>query len=231
MALTRRLVKGQNITAAEHDANIDHFEQNPDGILMPEPAGIGIKIDPESPDWGWHDLRSDITLTGAASDPEFAQYMGNIEQLQMGVGKALNVGFHIPHDYALGTDVFVHMHWSHNSALVTGGVLSGFFEVSSAKGHDQAAFSTPIVLSLNNVPASTIRYQHMIAEGRLSSAGGVGGLIRTEDIEPDMLLLCRLEITGNTMTGGAEPFVHQIDLHYQSTNIATKNKSPNFYGA
>lgn len=30
------------------------------------------------------------------------------------------------------------------------------------------------------------------------------------------------------MNGDAKPFLHSFDIHYQSTNVATKNKAPNF---
>jgi len=38
-----------------------------------------------------------------------------------------------------------------------------------------------------------------------------------------------VELLANTMNGGAKPFVHSIDIHYQSTGVNTKNKAPNFY--
>jgi hypothetical protein len=229
MALTYRDTKGQALTAAEFDANTRDLDQRPLGQVYPKTKGVGIKVDTAAPDWGWHDLKSDITLTGGINDPIFAPYIGGIEQLQMGVGKAVNLAFHIPHDYAMGTDVFVHFHWSHNSATITGGDVSGFIEASYAKGHSQGAFSNTITLNMNSIPASLIRYQHIISEGQISAALGAGGLIATENLEPDGMLLARLEMTGNTMDGGALVFLHQVDLHYQSTGMATKNKVPDFW--
>ena len=32
-----------------------------------------------------------------------------------------------------------------------------------------------------------------------------------------------------TFGGSGKLFIHTCDIHYQSTNIATKNKAPNFY--
>ena len=232
MALVRRLVKGQALTGAEYDGNVDHFEQNPNGIYMPKSSATGMELYNTTPgdgDFGWHDLRSDITLTGDASDPSYVTYIGNIKQLQFNVGDAVNITFHLPHDYKLGTDVFIHIHWSHNSATITGGTVSGFFEASYSKGHNQAAFANPVVLNLTNIPASLVRYQHVVTEGQLSAAAGAGGLLVTEDLEPDGVILCRLEMTANTMDGGAIPFVHQIDVHYQSTNLPTIQKAPDFY--
>jgi len=229
MAITLRGDKGQALTPAEYDATVADLDTRPNGQTYPKTKGIGIKINTVSPDWGWHDLKSDMVLTGAASDPTFEPYIGSIEQLQMVVGKAVNVGFHLPHDYAMGTDIFIHLHWSHNSALVTGGTVSGILEASYAKGHNQAAFGFPISLPFNDIPASIIRYQHQTTETQLSAAAGAGGLLVTEDLEPDGIILARVEMTANTMTGGAQPFIHQIDIHYQSTGLATKNNTPDFW--
>ena len=229
MALTFRDVKLQTLTSAEGDANIRHLRDKPDGQVYPKTQGVGVKIDTASPDYGWHDLLSAMVLAHNAEDPVFEVYIGAVRQLQFDVGKAISINFHLPHDYAMGTDIFIHAHWSHNSATVTSGDISGFFEASYSKGHGQAAFSAPVAITLANVPASPIRYQHMITETQLSATGGVGGLLVTEDLEVDGLLLCRLELTGNTMDGGALPFVHAIDIHYQSTGLPTKQRAPDFW--
>ena len=69
----------------------------------------------------------------------------------------------------------------------------------------------------------------MISEGPLSATGGAGGLIPTEDLEVDGLILCTLTMTGNTVNDGSLPFVHAIDIHYQSTGLPTKQRSPDFW--
>jgi len=169
-----------------------------------------------------------VRLGGTAADPTYVTYQGSIKQAQFDVGDEVYMEFHLPHDYVLGTTIYVHAHWSHNSALVTTGGITGNFEASYAKGHDQDFFATPIVAALVDT-ASTVRYQHIITEGPLSSVGGVGGLLKTEDLEPDGVILSRVELTGNTMDGGAKPFLHFVDIHYQSMGLGTKNRSPGFY--
>lgn len=229
MALTRRLVKGQALTAAEHDANIDHFEQNPNGIYIPKSASAGIKIDETSPDWGWHDLNGMISTYADDVDRALlATYIGNIKNLQFDVNKQAFINFHIPHDYALGTDIYIHVHWSHNSLSVTSGAPNFIFEGTYSKGHNTGAFGMPVSVNCTDT-ASTTQYQHIISESLLSNVGGTGGLIDTSIIEPDGVFLTRLFLSANTMDGGAKPFVHFVDIHYQSTGVATKNKTPNFY--
>lgn len=229
MALTRRLVKGQALTAAEHDANIDHFEQNPNGIYVPKSAQIGIKIDETSPDWGWHDLTGQMAFEEATgTTPTLTIYQGTIKQRLFDVNDIGSGVFHMPHDYAEGTDLYLHTHWSHTSATVTTGAVNWQAEVMYAKGHDQASFSTPIIVNMNQ-NASTTRYQHMIAESPMSAAAGAGGLLVTGDMEADGLIIIELSLTSNTMDGGAMPYFHTLDIHYQSTGVATKQRAPAFH--
>jgi hypothetical protein len=230
MALTRRLVKGQAITAAEHDANIDHFEQNPNGVYIPKDSAIGVKIDEAAPDWGWHDIAGtlEVDYDTPATVPALVTYQGSMKQRQFAVNDTSYVQFHLPHDYALGTELYVHVHWSHNVLGLTTGAPSFTFDGTYAKGHNQAAFGTPssVVLSEN---ANTTRYQHMVTENVLTATAGAGGLIDTALVEPDGVIFGSLTLTSNTMDGGALPFVHFVDIHYQSTGVATKQKAPDFY--
>jgi hypothetical protein len=229
MALTRRLVKGQEITAAEHDANIDHFEDNPNGVAFPKTSGIGIKIDTDAPDWGWHDLVGNLHFfAGDANAPTNSIYSGTLKQPLFAIGDEGFINLHMPHDYVPNTDIYVHIHWSHNSLAVTTGAPTFVVEGTYAKGHNQAAFGVPVSVNITEA-ASTTRYQHMVTESQLSNAGGTGGLLDTADLEVDGLFLLRIELLSNTMDGGTLPFIHFVDVHYQSTGLPTKNKAPDFW--
>lgn len=52
-------------------------------------------------------------------------------------------------------------------------------------------------------------------------------------LEPDSLIKVHTFLRANSMTvssgGIPEPFLDYVDIHYQSTNIGTKQKAPNFY--
>ena len=141
--------------------------------------------------------------------------------------------FHFPHDYVLGTDIFIHAHWSHSSTLVTGGSVTIGFELSYSKGHNQQAFATPItIVELQN--ASTTQYQHLVCEALASTPGGAAALLDTAQLEPDGLVIGRVFVDSNSLTVASGPvpdiFIHTVDIHYQSTGVATKNRAPPFWG-
>jgi hypothetical protein len=230
MALTRRLVKGQAITAAEHDANVDHFEQNPNGVYMPKTAGVGMKLDPASPSFGWRDINGllEVDRDTGATIPTFITYVGSIKQRQFAVNDMAHMQFHLPHDYLPNSTIYVHVHWSHNSLTVTTGAPTFIFDATYSKGFNQSFFGTPSSVTITE-SASTTRYQHMVTESTLSAAAGAGGLIDTADLEVDGIIFGSITLDSNTMDGGALPFVHYVDIHYQSTNMPTIDKSPDFY--
>lgn len=229
MAIVTRAGKGQALTHSELDNNFVELRDRPDGQVYPAASGIGLKLDTDTPDYGWHDLVGEIhhDLSNSPSTP--AVYVGGIRQYQFDVGNEAVMEYHMPHDYAPGTDMFIHAHWSHNSNIVTSGAVTWQFEIIYAKGHNQAAFSTPLLVNAAQ-NASAIRYQHMIAETQASIAGGAGGLVDTDQLEVDGIMIVTVRLLTNTMDGGAKPFLHAVDLHYQSTSLPTKNKAPVFYG-
>lgn len=233
MTILTRAAKGSALSHVEMDTNWTDLRDIPNGKVFPKTQNVGIKIDTASPDYGWADLPGVIhTDPAGLNNPTMNNYIGGIYEPQFSENDESMVRFHLPHDYAMGTDLFIHAHWSHNSALVTGGSCTFAFETTCAKGHDQAAFMpTKTVSIIQN--ASTVQYQHMIAETSLTVSGGSVTQFDTADNEPDAMFICRFYLDSNDMTvsGGGipEPFVHMFDLHYQTTGIATKQKSPNFW--
>jgi hypothetical protein len=232
MAITLRNVKGSELTHAEMDTN---FTDLRDGVnlMVPKTMGKGLKIGPNgSETFGWHDLTGTLSTYGLPGEASRQLYRGGIHAIQCAEGEHAHVDFHMPHDYVMGTDVYIHVHWSHTGTLVTGGSLTWGFELMYAKGHDQAAFPEPITVSVVQ-NASTTQYQHMIAEGLASTPGGSPVLLDTSLLEVDGLIQCRVYLDSNDMTvsGGLvpDPFIHMVDIHYQSTGTPTKNRAPNFW--
>ncbi len=232
----------QNLSADDHTQyvladgtrNITGQQEFEDNIVLPKTSGKGILVDTVSPTYGWKDLIGRISIRGLAfaNDPNAVNYRGTLKQFQFAVNDEVEVEFHIPHDYAPGTDIHLHFHWSHNATTVTGGSVTWGAEVSYAKGHNQAPFSAPVTFTVAQ-NASTTQYQHMIAEGQLSASSPSASQIDTDNLEPDGLILVRIFLSANNLTVSAggipEPFLHFADIHYQSTQTATKQKAPNFY--
>ena len=198
-------------------------------FIVPGQTGYGIKMDTGAATYGWQDLLGTINArTSGLGTPSFSIYRGGLRAYQFAVNDEVWVEFHMLHDYAPGTDVYLHAHWSHTSAAVTTGGVTWGFEVSYAKGHNQAAFSAPITATIQQ-NASTTQYQHMIAEVQLSAASPNANQLNTGLLETDGVILVRAYLVGNTMNGAPAPFLHLVDMHYQTKTVGTKNKAPNFY--
>lgn len=209
-----------------------------DEVVYAESLSIdrnGIKVNTDDPDYSWRDLEGPIIANATgANRPVLTTYEGEIEDYAFDANDHYSIiKYHIPHDYAPGTDLFIHTHWSHNGTNITGSlVLDHRFTYS--KGHGQANFhaekalvQTIGSLTITNTP--TLR--HRIDEIQLSTPGGSASQVDTDLIEPDGLILLHFNVpTIPTITGGAaKPFIHYVDVHYQCTNIGTKNKTPDFW--
>lgn len=198
-------------------------------VVLAGTTGEGIKVDHNTPTYPWQDLIGEIVIRGvAATDPSFATYIGNIRQYQFGTGDLVTNNFHILHNHAPGYDYYIHVHWSHISTLVTSGSVTWSFEISYAKGHDQAAFPSPKTITVTQ-NASTTQYQHMIAEVAFTAETADATHFDRDDIEVDGVIMVATSLTANTLNAATDPFVHYIDIHYQSISSGTKNKAPNFY--
>ena len=204
-------------------------------LVLEKASGGGICIDTSTGNhtFGWADLLGSSSVrTVGGTAPTFATYRDTIKQFQFGTGDEQWVDFHLPHDYVPGSDIFFHVHWSHIGTLVTGGTAVFTYEASYGIGHDQGVFGASVTGTITET-ASTTQYRHMISEIQLSAASPTAAQIDTDDIEIDAVILMRLEFTTNniTVSGGGvpNPFVHFLDIHYQTTTIGTKQKAPDFY--
>lgn len=198
--------------------------------LGAQPSG-GIDLDGS---FGWRDIIGKVIpkAVGAGSPVRSAYMGGQLGQYAFVAGDAYDMEFHIPHDYVSGTDLHIHLHWSHNGTAIIGDVAFDMYH-SYAKGHDQADFSAEKNLTLTYSTVSigeTPQYRHRIDELIMSGPEATATLMSRGEIEPDGLVLMTVRVTTlPTIGGGGKLFIHTCDIHYQSTNIATKNKAPNFY--
>jgi len=201
-------------------------------LVLPKASSIGIKVDRASPTFGWKDLLGKIQIhSPGGNDPAYNTYKGGLKAFEFNsIGDEVFIEFHIPHDYVPSSDLFIHAHWSHhNASTITTGSLTWDFEMSYASGYAAEAFGanvTPTV-SHNAATVNVPQYYHMISEVQMSASSPSGTQLDSDDIEIDGLILVRVALTANTMADN--PYLHFVDLHYQSTNMTTKDKNTPFY--
>ena len=203
------------------------------GLVFPKTSGAGIKVDTDAPVFPWMDIIGSIRPKAiGAGSPARSVYQGNIQQYKFVLNDTIDCEFHLPHDYVPGTDLYLHVHWSHTGTTITGDAVFTHY-TTYAKGHNQAPFPAEVTNTLTwattNI-ATTPQYQHRIEEIALSAVGGTTTVLNTTNLEADGLILTNVKLTTlPTLGGGGGLFIHFIDIHYQSTGIGTKNKAPDFW--
>lgn len=207
-------------------------------LILEKSAQSGIMVDTGTPTYPWADLLGLVQPRASAPNQATLEVFrgGQVREWAFAAGDRADLRFHIPHDYVVGSDMYIHVHWSHIGTAISGNAVMNFY-ISYAKGHNQAIFSAEknVSITYNTVNiATTPQYIHRIDEVAFTSAGGSATLLDRNLIEVDGLLLVNFDFTTiPTITGSAgninRPFVFYVDIHYQSTGVGTKNKAPGFY--
>jgi hypothetical protein len=215
------------------DTNLTDLRDGVD-LKVPKTQNAGVRVDSlGTPTYSWRDMNATVRIdeTGPTK-PSWSVFRGNFRQMLFEVNDEGYFTFHMPHEYVTNSPIYIHVHWSHAATLVTGGSVTWAFELSAAKGHNQGAFNVPVTISVVQ-NASTVQYQHLIAEGLCADIAGAGGTLDLGIIEPDTLILGRVYLAANNLTvsGGGVPniFLHEVDLHIQTTVVGTKQKQPPFW--
>jgi hypothetical protein len=205
-------------------------------IIVPKTSGLGILVDTSTPTYPWMDLFGVLRPdTGGANAPTLSASRGGLcrEYFYTAADK-MDMDFHIPHDYLPNSDMFIHLHWGHNGTAISGSFVVTF-AFTYAKGHQQSIFPVEkqIVMTVSTPNIATIpQHQHNISEVAFTSAGGSASLLDRALLEVDGIVQMNMTVTTiPTITGGSvnEPYICYADLHYQSTGIGTKQKSPPFW--
>jgi hypothetical protein len=206
-------------------------------------SGVGIKVDLVAPTFGFADIIGDqFSKNTGATKPTLAVYNGAVQAWQFGDGDEAFMSFHIPHDHVPGTDIHLHIHWSQTSATATGGTLDFRYTAVYAKGHNRISGGTftavPITdlfssIDINDGDSGLNQYQQHLTEITISAATATGALFDRDDFEPDGVIELTLEMDANNLTNSGavlDPFIHYVDIHYQTTGVfGTKSRTPDFY--
>jgi hypothetical protein len=215
--------------------------------VLPMESGRGLMVDPSAPTFGWRDILGHVVAKNTgASAPDWVAYRtsgaASISQYRFTNGHEHEcwLSFHSPHDYVPGTDLYIHTHWSQITVDTGGaagapGKVEWVFDVSYADGHGTPGgtadpFTAPFITSVVQ-QGSTTQYGHMIAEAQLTNAGGDSTHLDRNTIKVDGIVMVRLHCDSahSNHTLNQDPFVHFVDIHYQSNGMGTKQKSPDFY--
>lgn len=210
-----------------------------DNIVLPKTSGKGIQVDTVAQTFGWRDITGDITPRASGGPaPAFTAFRGgNTLAYAYAANDVVDVMvFHMPHDYVPGSDIFIHIHWGHNGTAISG-TFTATLKATWCKGFNQAgsifgAEVTPVITEAVTSITTHPRWGHFVTETPLTSAGGSSTTIDRALLEVDGIFLISFVMTTiPTITGGVTnaPYIFTCDLHYQSTNMATKGKAPNFY--
>lgn len=195
-----------------------------DDLILNNESGKGIRLgDPTLYDFGWRDITGPIEVRGvAATDPSWGQVgSGPFYAYNFGIDDIVWMNFHIPHDIVPSSDIYLHAHWLPDGTDVN--TVKWQFTYAYAKGFNQENFDmdTGTVITAEEAGPG-VAYRHMVTE---TAAITIPTLT-----EPDGLLYVQVKRITN---GGSENtdniFMITSDVHYQSTNLTTKNKAPDFY--
>jgi hypothetical protein len=219
-----------NLTALEVTGNISTRAN----INMPSEMHTGIWLDGGH---GWKDLIGDVSpKTGNANAANMRQFIGAVSGWTHTASSVGDLTYHLPHDYAPNTDLFLHVHWGHNGTAISGSFVVTFYASYAKRSYPATTFATPITLTmtLNSLNmTNSPRYCHRVDEIQLSTPGGSASQLNTNDIEVDGLICIHYAtVTIPSITGSDFsnlPYIQTIDIHMQSTGVGTARKDPGYY--
>lgn len=203
-------------------------------FVVDKTAGKGIRVDVDTPTFGWRDIIGNVQPKAqGAGSPARAAYAGaNLGAYAFAANDICDFVFHIPHDYVPGTDIHFHIHWSHTGTTTTGNAVFDIYH-DYAKGHNQGNYPAEknITLTYDTVDITTTpQYRARVDEVIISGASATATLMDRDELEADGLVRVTLKMTTlPTLGGGGKLFIDTCDIHYQSSNVGTKNKIPNFH--
>jgi len=171
--------------------------------------------------FGWRDLRMAVTGAATGGGAPAQTLFGPspvIKQTSFGIGDSVYLACHVDHDILEGSTVYPHVHWSTSGTQVAS--VKWQLSYTFAAGHNTANFPAPTVITVEQAAHGTA-WRHMITE---HPTGFV-----VPDI--DSILLFELKRITNGATNNTNTvFGLFVDLHYQTGQYATKNRTPNFFG-
>jgi hypothetical protein len=211
-----------------------NVEVSTGNLVLPKTSGSGIQVDPAAPTWSWRDLEGVIQpKESGAGAPVWTTWSGNIKEWKFVANDIIDLKFHWPHDHVPGTDVYIHVHWSHTGSAISGSATVDYrYRWGKRDGAYEAERLLSQTISVTNItshPALTTFVNEIQLSAATPNTTSGTYQLDTDNFEPDGLLKISFKVnTIPTITAG-DFFIEYIDIHYQSSNVGTKNKASNFY--
>ena len=155
--------------------------------------------------------------------PALAVIRDNLEQYQFEKDDQGFFTLHILHDFKAGSIPTFHCHWTHNEVAPSGDVVWKI-EYSIIRGYEQDQF--PASRTMSSVQTAESQYTHHITPDDMP-------LLDTDDLEIDAVLIGRV-YRGNAGDGdtfNGDPFLLQIDMHYEMGQVGTIERNRPFKSA
>ena len=198
-------------------------------VVLPHDPGRAIKVGDYISDNGaytWRDIEGQITKRGVGSnDPTWSQIGATVfYAYKFALLDEIWMHYHIPHDFLPGSAVHFHAHWIPDGTATENVTWEWTYAYAKGMGQEAFAFGSPSTVTATQAATGT-QYSHMVTE----SIAQMDGVIT----EPDGGIYARIRRISNEQSPVADNtdgiFVTTFDVHYQSTNIGTKQKAPGFY--
>lgn len=213
-------------------------------LVLDKASWKWIKVDTTTPTFGWRDLLWAVHSRSPSTEPTFSVYRWNIYSWKFPTStwtKEVFIEYHVPHDYLPWSDIYIHVHWSQNivdtwwPAWVPW-VAKWYFDITYADWYWTAwwaadPFVAPKTISITQ-QGSTTQYGHMIAEVIISWATDTATTFDRTKFKVDWLFLvrCYRDSSDVADTLDQSPFIHFVDMHYQTNGVMwTKDKNTPFY--
>ena len=186
-------------------------------------SGSGLKVGytEASATYGWRDIIGQLEVKGVGiADPEWTKMGASVFYAYRFIpNKEVWITYHIPHDYVPGSPVFFHTHWTQDGTCTL--TVAWQYSFTFAKGFDQESFDMAGRTATSVQAGPGVAWRHMVSETDPITLTG---------IEVDSIVLVHLKRISHAGASNSDNiFVMTADIHYQSNNMATKNKAPNFY--
>ena len=212
-------------TTAEIQSNLDWH--------ISKAEGAGIKVDPAAPTFGWQDLES-VFLPDTANpttSPSMEVFRTGVKGYAFDASDEVVCNFHVPHDWVPNHDALCHIHWAHNGTNVAAGNLT--VSAIGVYGDRGGNFGAPITLATISHAmvdiSTTPQYCHHVTEVPLCMASPSANEFDSNDINVDGLFQITFKVTNLPTITGGDLFIFNADMHYQTTNIGTKQNAAPFY--